>query len=199
MTGSASSRQHRDDDGARVGRVSEPDYRTIGVAIGLPEPFHHELRERRAAAGDPQAAVVPPHVTLLPPTEVEVAALFDVEEHLRRVSAAHLPFELHLAGPGTFRPVSPVVFVQVSAGISQCELIEADVRSGPLFRETNFPYHPHVTVAQNVPTAQLDAAYDGLSGFEARFGVSGFTMFEQDGGDRWRRRREFPLDGSREG
>ncbi len=80
-----------------------------------------------------------------------MAALPEVEEHLRAVSSGHAPFELHLAGPGTFRPVSPVVFVQVSDGIAQCELIEADVRSGPLFRETTFPYHPHVTVAQNVP------------------------------------------------
>ena len=179
--------------------MSGPAYRTIGVAIGLPEPYHGELRDRRKAAGDPQAAVVPPHVTLLPPTEVAVAALPEVEEHLRAVSAGHAPFELHLAGPGTFRPVSPVVFVQVSDGIAQCELIEADVRSGPLFRETSFPYHPHVTVAQNVSPAQLDAAYAGLSGFDARFGVSGFTMFEQDDGSRWRRRCEFPLDGSREG
>jgi len=75
----------------------------------------------------------------------------EVEEHLRRVSAAHLPFELHLAGPGTSVRCRGGLRA-VSAGISQCELIEADVRSGPLFRETNFPYHPHVTVAQNVPT-----------------------------------------------
>ena len=35
------------------------------------------------------------------------------------------------AAPASFRPVSPVVFVQVCEGISSCEQIERAVRSGP--------------------------------------------------------------------
>ncbi len=43
-TGSASCRPRRDDLGSRAGLVTEPAYRIIGVAIGLPEPYHGELR-----------------------------------------------------------------------------------------------------------------------------------------------------------
>src|SRR6478672_9495205 len=46
---------------------------TIGVAVGIPEPYATELREWRHKFGDPMASAIPPHVTLLPPTEVEVA------------------------------------------------------------------------------------------------------------------------------
>ena len=41
----------------------------------------------------------------------------DVEKHLADVAAASgQPFIMHLAGTGTFRPTSPVVFVQVARG-----------------------------------------------------------------------------------
>ena len=78
---------------------------------------------------------------------------------------------MHLAGTGTFRPTSPVVFIQIATGVSHCELLERAIRRGPLARELDFPYHPHVTVAQEVADAALDEAYDGLSGFVARFPV----------------------------
>ena len=42
--------------------------REFGVAIGLPEPIHSELQGWREKLGDPNAAAIPPHITLLPPT-----------------------------------------------------------------------------------------------------------------------------------
>ena len=59
----------------------------IGVAIDIPEPWGGELTRRRAAAGDPQAAYTPAHVTLLGPTEVATEALPAVERHLNDVLA----------------------------------------------------------------------------------------------------------------
>jgi 2'-5' RNA ligase len=180
----------------RAPAAKEPTI-VVGVVIGLPEPYHSELQARRAAAGDPQAAIVPPHVTLLPPTEIAASALPAVEEHLARVASVHPPFDMHLSGPGTFRPVSQVVFVQVAAGLADCEQIESDLRSGPLYGQTPFPYHPHVTVAHDVPDDALDAAYDGLRGYDVSFSVTGFTMFEQDKSGVWRPQRQFTLDGTR--
>ena len=74
---------------------------------------------------------------------------------------------MHLRGSGTFRPVSPVVFVPLARGISECERLEAQVRSGPLARETAFPYHPHVTVAHDLDEAALDRAFDALAAYDA--------------------------------
>lgn len=166
--------------------------RRIGVAIPIPEPWAGELTSWRADVGDPQAGLVPPHVTLLPPTELPDSAATDVEAHLDAVAAASEPFELHLRGTGTFRPVSEVVFVAVASGISECEILEAAVRSGPLRRPAQFPYHPHVTIAQAVPDEALDKAYDGLADFDARFPVAGFTLFEHGPDGVWRPQRGFP-------
>ncbi len=165
----------------------------VGVAITVPEPFATTLASWRERVGDPEGRRVPPHVTLLPPTLLRTDRLAAAERHLGTVAVEGEPFDLHLSGTGTFRPVSDVVFVVVAAGIAQCEQLELRVRSGPLSRQTRFPYHPHVTVAHDVPAYQLDAAYAGLTGFEARFPVDGFTMFEQGSDGVWLPRREFPL------
>ena len=109
--------------------------REFGVAIGLPEPIHSELQAWRERLGDPNAAAIPPHITLLPPTALHDEALPEVEEHLRVVAAGEEAFEVRLRGSSTFRPVSPVVFVPLALGISGCERVQEKVRSGPLARQ----------------------------------------------------------------
>ncbi|MFV2103280.1 2'-5' RNA ligase family protein [Micromonospora sp. LOL_024] len=166
----------------------------IGIAVDIPEPWGSVLTRRRLEAGDPNA--VQAHVTLLGPTEIPVAALPAVERHLAQVAAAHLPFTLHLRGTGTFRPVTQVVFVAVAAGISECELLAAAINAAPqLRRELHFPYHPHVTVAQDVSPEGLDRAYEDLADFSAMFEVECFTLFSHSGQTRWQPRRDFRLGG----
>ncbi|MBQ1025112.1 2'-5' RNA ligase family protein [Micromonospora sp. C95] len=166
----------------------------IGIAVDIPAPWGGLLTRRRLEAGDPNA--VPAHVTLLGPTEIPVTALPAVERHLTQVAAAHLPFSLHLRGTGTFRPVTQVVFVAVAAGISECELLAAAINAAPqLRRELRFPYHPHVTVAQDVAPEALDKAYEDLADFSAMFEVDHFTLFSHSGQARWQPRRDFRLGG----
>jgi 2'-5' RNA ligase len=167
----------------------------IGVAIDIPEPWGSMLTRRRREAGDPQAAYTPAHVTLLGPTEVATEALPAVEKHLGAVASAHRPFTIHLRGTGTFRPVTDVVFVALAVGISECEMLAAAIAADGVHRGGRFPYHPHVTVAQDVPPEALDAVFDDLAGFSARFDVSSFTLFSHGGEGPWRPRRDFPLGG----
>jgi 2'-5' RNA ligase len=168
----------------------------IGVAIAIPDPWGLELRDHRKRFGDPLAASIPPHVTLLPPTAMDHSVLVEAERHLAAVSATCAPFEIHLRGTGSFLPVSPVVFVTLASGISDCERLERVIRSGPLERELTFPYHPHVTVAHDVPTDALTRAFDELLDYEARFPVGSFQLFEHGTDGVWRSRREFHLTGS---
>jgi len=174
-----------------------PGTRTIGVAIAVPEPWGSELRTWRGRLGDPLAAAIPTHVTLLPPTEVAADAVGEVEQHLRRIAAAADPFEIHLRGSGTFRPVSPVVFVQLSRGTGECERIEAAVRSGPLARRLAFPYHPHVTVAHHLPEDALDLAFDKLAYYEAVFDVDDFGLYAHGPDGLWRLEQHFPFTAGR--
>ena len=176
-------------------RATPPQTTVLGIVVPVPEPWAQLLVDWRAKVGDPQAGVVPPHVTLLPPTEVAVLDRPAISRHLEAVAAAHAPFDMHLLGTGTFTPVSDVVFVAVARGIGNCELIATDVRRGPLSRELAFPYHPHVTVAHDVPGDMLELAYSGLSDLSAEFHVDSFTEFEQTSGGAWAVAREYTLTG----
>ncbi|WP_377270951.1 2'-5' RNA ligase family protein [Peterkaempfera sp. SMS 1(5)a] len=158
----------------------------IGVSIAVPDPYGKEIQDARDDFGDPLARSIPTHVTLLPPTEVAVADLPVVQRHLGAVAARHRPFRMLLLGSGTFRPVSPVVFVRIEEGMQECRQVEASVRSGPLARELNFPFHPHVTVAHNLTDEQLDRAHTEMKGFRAAFDVPGFSLYRFGADEVWR-------------
>ncbi|WP_093837271.1 2'-5' RNA ligase family protein [Streptomyces aidingensis] len=166
---------------------------TLGVSLAVPEPYGGLLQQRRLGFGDSAAVTIPTHVTLLPPTEVPVDECPAVEEHLAAIAAAGRPFTMRLSGTGTFRPLTPVVFVRVAEGAAECGLLQQRVREpgGPLARELPFPYHPHVTVAQGVAEEALDRAQRELAGYQAGWTAYGFSLHAQDVTGRWRLCREF--------
>jgi 2'-5' RNA ligase len=161
------------------------------VAIPIPEPYGLELQRYRESCGDPLARSIPTHITLVPPVQVEMAAIEGIERHLRAVAGVERPFPILLRGTGTFRPVSPVVFVALAIGISECENLELQVRRGPLDHTPSFPYHPHVTVAHHLADDLLDRAFKELSEYEAEFPVWGFSLYEHGQDGVWRPQRDF--------
>ena len=167
---------------------------TIGVAIAIPEPWATDLQAQRASFGDPQASAIPTHITLVPPTDVG-DELDAVEKHLTEVATQQSSFRLRLRGTATFRPVSPVVFIAVSEGISACELLAQAARSGPLEQELTFPYHPHVTVAHHLDESALDHAYETLADFDCTFEVTDFHLYQHGDDGVWRPASTYPLSG----
>jgi 2'-5' RNA ligase len=172
---------------------------TIGVAVAIPEPWASELQDYRTAVGDTTATMIPTHITLVPPTEVDAVHLPEVEKHLEETAAEVGSFCVHLRGTGTFRPVSPVVFVTLVEGISQCEQLANSVRRGPLDVPLQYPYHPHVTVAHHLDDEQLDRAFADLADFECEFDVKGFHLYVHDPETGWRPTRDFPLQAATDG
>ena len=166
---------------------------TIGVAIAIPEPWASELQDYRTSIGDTTAAQIPTHITLLPPTELEDAEIAAVSAHLAEAAATVEPFGIHLRGTGTFRPVSPVVFVTVVEGISSCEQLAHAVRRGPLDVDLRFPYHPHVTIAHHLDEATLDRAYGELQDFECSFDADAFSLYVHDEDDGWQPTHQYAL------
>ncbi|MFE9422201.1 2'-5' RNA ligase family protein [Kitasatospora sp. NPDC006697] len=166
---------------------------TIGVAVTVPEPYGSAVQDARAGHGDPLARAIPTHVTLLPPTEVAAGALPAVRAHLASVAAGRRPFRMLLHGSGTFRPVSPVVFIRVEGGAQECRELEAEIRSGPLARELAFPYHPHVTVAHGLPEPVLEEAQRSARAFHATFPVTAFTLSRFGEDQVWRPWQAYPF------
>ena len=166
---------------------------TIGVALAIPEPWASELQDYRTSVGDTTATMIPTHITLIPPVDVADDDLPLVEKHLTEVASSTAAFRVHLRGTGTFRPVSPVVFVTVVEGISACEQLAAALRRGPLTVDLQFPYHPHVTIAHHLPDEALDRAFGELADFESVFDAEEFHLYVHDEEKGWQPSRDFPL------
>ncbi len=168
---------------------------TVGVALPVPDPWGSAVRRARLGYGEQRAAHIPTHVTLLPPTQTTPARLQALLRHLSQVAEQHPPFTMVLRGTGTFRPVSNVVYIQVAQGVSSCEQLERQVRDGPVCRELQFPYHPHVTVVHDEPTDVLDRAFRELADFSAEFQAREFVAYVHHGDEVWRPLLRFPLRG----
>ncbi len=166
---------------------------TIGVSIAVPEPWGSQLQDFRVTNGDAQGASIPTHITLVPPVEVAGDDLATLERHLCEVGRTATPYRIHLRGTGTFRPVSPVVFVSLVEGISQTERLAHGCRQGPLALELRHPYHPHVTVAHLLDDEGLDRAFDEMAGFDCAFTVSEFHLYVHDPDRGWKATHDFSL------
>lgn len=164
---------------------------TIGVVLLVPSPFQQQIDDARRRF-DPDASDLPAHVTILAPIDVDADAMPAVEAHLEAVARGTAPFSLVLRGTGSFRPVSPVVFIRVDDGAAACERLEQCVRSGDMAVDARYPYHPHVTIAHDVPDAVLDRAERDLSDFVAAVEVGSMGWYEHVDGV-WHLVREFPF------
>lgn len=170
--------------------------RTIGVSIPVPEPWGEQVRAQRRDFGDGQASGIPTHITLLGPTVVRRASADRLQRHLAAAAASAAPFTIEIRGTGTFLPVSPVVFLQLARGVSSCERLEHAIRRPPISRQLDFPYHPHVTLAQGISEQALDRAFRELADFSCQFEVAAFDLYEFGDDGVWRPVETFVLSGS---
>ena len=106
--------------------------------------------------------------------------------HLEKVAAAGPSVRRWCcAAPGTFRPVSPVVFVQVSGGMADCELLERAVRARAAGAPPRLPLPPaRHGGPPRAATSNLDRAFNELADFECTSRSSEFHLYEH--GDRRR-------------
>jgi 2'-5' RNA ligase len=147
-----------------------------------------ELQGWRASFGDPLASVIPPHITLV--TTTPVLDWDEAVHHVRAVARSQSPFTLSLRGTGSFRPVSPVVYLSIDEGFDECVALHRKLQSGPLERDLEFGFHPHVTVAHDVSEASMDSAESKLADYDAAFRVSSMGLYEHDETGVWILREE---------
>ncbi|MBO3732770.1 2'-5' RNA ligase family protein [Glycomyces niveus] len=139
----------------------------VGVTYQVPRLARDMLTAIGTRVGDPLAKVLDPHLTFVPPTPIDSAGIVDFAVHVDKVAAATRPFRIGLHGAGTFRPVTDVVYARLAKGVAECSALAEELRSGPVEAVLEHPFHPHVTVAQNLPKAALDRAERELDGFVA--------------------------------
>ena len=181
-------------DAPRTGRSSSGNGQStsegigVGVILTFPAEIAEELQRWRASFGDPMAGVIPPHITLVTTTMTQDWEA--TRRHVRSVASRQEPFTVTIGGTGSFRPVSPVVFLRVDDGFAQCVRLHQQLQTGPLARELPFAYHPHVTVAHDVAPESLDEAETALKNYRATFPVASMGLYEHGDNGIWQLREE---------
>lgn len=174
------------------GASPAPHPDSLGVIISLPQALADVLGAKRAAYAGPDAAVVPPHITLV--SGRARGSWEEAAQHVRKVAAAGEPFVISLHGTGTFEPVSPVVFLNVSEGAPECAELHRLLLQGPLEHLLDFDFHPHLTVAHDLDAPTMARAKAEMAGYEADFEVTSIGLFDHLAGE-WALREELPLGG----
>lgn len=94
------------------------------------------------------------HVTILPPRPMsgdESQAADELMENAENFSG----FEVELGNVEVF-PVSKVIYISIARGERELKEMYRALNRGLLAYQEPFPYHPHITLAQNFPLENLD-------------------------------------------
>jgi len=161
------------------------DAARLGVIVLLPEPLAAHVQAWRRALRDPAHELIPPHLTLVPPQAVAEEDLQAAVGLVDRAAAAAAPGVVELRGAATFLPETPVAYLVVTEGGPTLRTLEATLRTPPL-EQRSFPFHPHVTVTQDRPAEELEAAVRDLASFRAVFALPELSLMEEDEQAGWR-------------
>jgi len=94
------------------------------------------------------------HVTILPPRPCSTSAQAATEEVCSAVRAFH-PFDVTLHAVEVFS-VSDVIFISIAGGDRQLRDMHETLNYGGLEVREAFPFHPHITLAQNLRPDEVD-------------------------------------------
>jgi 2'-5' RNA ligase len=115
--------------------------------------FLNKLRKELVAGCHAQS-----HVTLLPPRAIEVPSA-EAWASIQAVSENLPPFTVKLNEIEVF-PGTNVIYLALGEGHDNLLSAHKDFCQGPLDNLEAFPYHPHVTLAQGLDPAEVEASAD---------------------------------------
>ncbi len=160
----------------------------LGVVLLVPQPVATEIEGLRRALGDDQRWRVPPHITLVPPVNVNERDLGESFRVVRAAAVACAPLQLELGPVRSFAPVNPVAYLGVGA---EDQVLDALLRlhrgclGGPLQRELEHEFVPHVTVGADLTDSRLEHAVSALRDFSATITVDRVHVLAEQSGRAW--------------
>ena len=125
----------------------------FALVIYIPDPlgkFLDDLRRTLVPGCNPHA-----HVSLLPPRPLAVEWTI-AAARVHRILSDWTPFEVELTGVMKFA-VTDVIYLEVGGGTGDLRQVHRAMNAGPLDFEEPFSYHPHITLAQELPRDQVAA------------------------------------------
>jgi 2'-5' RNA ligase len=139
-----------------------------------------EIDGLRRALGSSQLARIPPHITLVPPTNVADDAFASAEQVVRDTAGDFEPITLTLGPPATFPDNPSVLFLRVQAAETLTVLKEALFR-GPFAGRDRLQraFVPHVTLDSRREQFVDDRLLRELASYTNSVEVASLALLEQ--------------------
>ena len=134
---------------------AEQRLNVFALVIYIPDPlgrFLDDLRRELVPGCNPHA-----HVSVLPPRPLAVDWQV-AGEQVRECAGNWAPFDIALGGIRMF-PVTNVIYLELGEGGPEMFRIHAAMNSQALTFDEPFAYHPHITLAQEIPPGQVAAVH----------------------------------------
>jgi len=126
---------------------------SFALIFYLPEPLAGFLDSLRCELVP--RCLAKTHVTILPPRPLASGLPENAWHDLNDSLDAFPPFRVELMSIEVF-PGTDVIYLSVGAGQRELEGMHAALNRGPLQFDEPFPYHPHVTLAQQLSPEQVE-------------------------------------------
>ena len=168
----------------------------LGVVLLMPQPLATEIDGVRRALGDEALARIPPHITLVPPVNVQERDLPRAFTLVRTAASTTAPLALRIGPVATFAPASPVAYLEVGGEpqvLEALERLKAKCLEGPLERTEDHEFVPHVTVANELDEKRLETIATLLSSFSVDTTIDRVHVLAELPGRLWRPVADAPL------
>jgi 2'-5' RNA ligase len=145
----------------------------FAIVVYIPDrlaAFLDDLRRELVPSYNPHA-----HVSVLPPRPLQVDWRV-ASEQARTLTESSAPFEIALTSVQVFHETS-VIYIGVGDGAAELYRLHAAMNRDALAYAEPFEYHPHITLAQEIPEGRVAEladlarrrweAYSGPRGFHA--------------------------------
>jgi 2'-5' RNA ligase len=135
---------------------AEERLNVYALVIYIPDPlgrFLDDLRRELVPGCNPHA-----HVSVLPPRPLP-ANWHLAGERVQAFTATRPPFPVELGEIRMF-PVTNVIYIEVTSGREELFAMHDGLNGGALAFDEPFVYHPHVTLAQEIPPGQVQTVHE---------------------------------------
>jgi 2'-5' RNA ligase len=123
----------------------------FALVIYIPEPlglFLDDLRRELVPHYNPHA-----HVSVLPPRPIHDGWLA-ASDQARRLTEGWAPFDVELTSIHVFERTD-VIYIEIGAGAQELYRLHNAMNRAALEFDEPYVYHPHITLAQEIPHDQV--------------------------------------------
>jgi 2'-5' RNA ligase len=164
----------------------------LGVMLVIPGATAIEIDGLRRAVGSSALQRIPPHVTVVPPFNIDDARITEIVDQMRSAAADEAPIRVRLGPAATFWPRNPVVYLQVADDGGVARLHHRFVTN------ERRPFVPHVTVGERVEAERIGPCVAALSRYAAEVTITEVQLMRFDPVHRhWDVIADAPLGGAR--